>query len=363
MACRMLRGQVDRGAFPPNDDLQLIALATSLPQDHGAAITQWTADELAARIINDAHHRTMSRSTVSRHLRELDLKPHRSVYWLNSHDPDFLQKAQLICRLYLSAPQLSQHGRLLICSDEKSGMQILERAAPTQPAQPGKPIKREHNYIRHGTRVALSSLVVTTGRVICDLQRTRTNVDFVQHVEHVYHTCPAQLGYDWIVDNLNIHSSFELCQWVARISDVPCDKDQLATGPARRAFLSDPTHKVVFHYLPIHGSWLNQIELWFAVLVKQFLAQGNFASDTAFEAAFWKYLDHANHHAHPYRWTYTGQPLVRNTPGNRTRRQAQHGRTNFSPRSYPYERILYPPRPYRKQPPKQPQDQPLRNDL
>jgi hypothetical protein len=96
----MLRGPVGRGAFPPDDDLRLVSLATSLPQDHGLTVTCWSGDELAARIINEAHHRRMSRSTVCRHLQELDLKPHKSVYWLNSHDPDFQQKAEAVCKLY-----------------------------------------------------------------------------------------------------------------------------------------------------------------------------------------------------------------------------------------------------------------------
>ena len=149
----------------------------------------------------------MSRSTVSRHLQEFDLKPHKSVYWLNSHDPDFDQKAQGICRLYMAAPQLREQGRWLICSDEKTGMQILQRAAATQPAQPGKPMKRENDYIRHGTRVFLGSFVVATGQVLGDLGLTRGNIDFRNHVRHVVGEFPDPAGFDWVVDNLNTHWS------------------------------------------------------------------------------------------------------------------------------------------------------------
>lgn len=102
----------------------------------------------------------MSRSTVWRTLDDADLKPHKSVYWLNSHDPDFESKARAICRLYLHAPRLYEQGRLLICSDEKTGMQILQRKHPTQLAEPGKPEKREHEYIRHGAWALISSFVV-----------------------------------------------------------------------------------------------------------------------------------------------------------------------------------------------------------
>ena len=347
----MLPGRVGRGAFPPGDDLRLVSLASSLPQDHGLTVTRWSGDELAARIVNEAHHRRMSRSTVCRHLQELDLKPHKSVYWLNSHDPDFLQKAEAVCKLYVSAPQLSQQGRLLICSDEKTGMQILERMAPTQPAEPGKPIKRENDYIRHGTRVFLGSFVVTTGHVIGDLGLTRGNLDFRNHVRHVVGEFPGQAGFDWVLDNLNTHWSLDLCEFVAEWCHLPFDPKQLRTGQERRAFLTDPTHALRFHYVPKHGSWLNQIELWFAVLRRQFLADGDFSSPAAFETAFWNYVDDYNQvRAHPYRWTYTGQPLQRATPFSKTRRQAQHGRAFLNQRSKPFERILYPPRPYCKKP-------------
>ena len=111
----------------------------------------------------------MSRSTIWRILEEADLKPHRSVYWLNSHDPDFDAKAKEICKLYIDAPVMYEQGRLLICSDEKTGMQALGRPDPTKPAEPGKPARREQDYIRHGTRAFIASFIVPTGEVIGDL--------------------------------------------------------------------------------------------------------------------------------------------------------------------------------------------------
>ena len=137
----------------PSERLDLINLASSTTEQQGCPATRWSLDDLAATLINrNAHDLAMSRSTIWRILDEADLKPHRSVYWLNSHDPDFDAKAQEICKLYIKAPMMYQQGRLVICCDEKTGMQALGRPHPTQPAVPGKPERREQDYIRYGTR-------------------------------------------------------------------------------------------------------------------------------------------------------------------------------------------------------------------
>jgi putative transposase len=155
--------------------------------------------------------------------------------------------------------------------------------------------------------------------------------------------------YDWVVDNLNTHWSLEVCRVVAQWCHVPCVAKDLRRGVQRRAFLSDPTHTHVFHFTPKHGSWLNQVELWFSVLARRFLKRGDFDSAQDFETRLYDYLEVYNtHHAHPYRWTYTGQPLVRATPFSRTRRQQRHGRAWFSPRPKRFERVFYPPRPYKR---------------
>jgi hypothetical protein len=105
----------------------------------GIPASRWSPDDLAYHILRDAHYRDMSRSAVQRILAEADLKPHKSRYWLHSDDPDFEAKALDICRLYLEAPRLYEHGALVLCADEKAGIQALERARPTAPgaARPG----------------------------------------------------------------------------------------------------------------------------------------------------------------------------------------------------------------------------------
>lgn len=294
--------------------------------------------------------RSLSRSTIQRILAEADLKPHKSIYWLNSHDPDFDFKARDICRLYLAAPRMYQEGRLVLSSDEKTGMQILGRKYPTQSAQPGKPQKREFEYERLGTRVLMTTFSVPTGEVVWDLGQTRTSIDWVEHLKHVCRQLPDMRQYHWVVDNLNTHWSLEVCLLVAGWCGIQVSPKELKTGKQRRAFLSDPDHEHVFHFTPLHGSWLNQVELFFSVLARKFLKRGDFTSPAEFEARINRWLQRYNRqYAHPYKWTYTGEPLVRGTPLGQTRRQRLKGRAWFGTRPQLFERVLHPLRPYHRQ--------------
>src|SRR5882762_11581732 len=134
--CKMRRARVVRGAFPPSERVDVLSIATKKPATYHCPATRWSLDDLVAAL--PQHRlRPMSRSSLWRILEEADLKPHRSVYWLNSHDPDFEAKAQAICALYLNALRFFAHDRVVMCTDEKTGMQILQRAHPTQPMVPG----------------------------------------------------------------------------------------------------------------------------------------------------------------------------------------------------------------------------------
>jgi len=323
-------------------------MATRKAATYSCRATRWSLADLVDALLQRRPW-TMSRSSIWRILEEADLKPHRSVYWLNSHDPDFESKAHVICSFYLNAQRFLDQGRLVLCTDEKTGMQILERKSPTHPIEPGKPEKREHEYIRHGTRALIASFGVPTGHVVWNLGETRTSADFAAHLTHVVQQLPAMKRYDWVVDNLNTHWSLDVCRVVAQWCKVPFVANDLDRGVQRRAFLSDPSHQHVCHFTPKHGSWLNQVELWFSVLARRFLKRGDFYSAQDFAARLGDYLEVYNTpQAHPYRWTYTGQPLVRGTPFSHTRRQQRQGRAGFSSQPKHFERAFYPPRPYKR---------------
>jgi hypothetical protein len=269
----------------------------------------------------------MSRSTVQRILAEADLRPHKSRYWLHSDDPDFEAKALAVCRLYLDAPRLYRRGELVLCVDEKTGIQALQRRHPTKPAQPGRPELREFEYVRHGTRCLLATLVVPTGQVLGSVTERRGTWDFVRHVRDVVEAFPHVTKFHWVMDNLNTHYTTKLCQYLGKLSGVWDDRLALRTGAQRRAFLQDPAHKHVVHYTPKHGSWLNQVEIWFGVLARRLLRRGEFHSAEELARRIVEYIDYYNRHqAHPYAWTYTGQPLASGDQTRRKRRRYQRTR-------------------------------------
>jgi hypothetical protein len=337
-------------SFPPDERLEVIALACERTAEHDCPATRWSLDDLARELVNRHSGEAMHRSTIQRILHTADLKPHRSVYWLNSHDGDFDAKAAIICQLYVRSPLLYQQGELIISTDEKCGMQILQRKYPTQLARPGHPEKCEHEYIRPGTHALIASFVVPTGEAVWNLGPTRTSLDFADHLKKVAHQFRDWSRITWVLDNLNTHWGLEACEVLATLSGLAFEPRRLRTGTERKAFLTDPDHRYRFAFTPKHGSWLNRVDLWLSVLARRFLKRGDFASATEFEQRLTAYLQAYNaREKHPYRWTYTGQPLVRATPFCQTRPQQRHGRAWFGTRPRRFDRFLYPPRPYKRQ--------------
>jgi DDE superfamily endonuclease len=190
-----------------------------------------------------------------------------------------------------------------------------------------------------------------TGQLVWHLGQTRPSADWAAHLATVVRQLPAMQRYDWVGDKLHTHWSLAGCRLVAHWCAVPFLPQALQRGAPRRAVRCDPTHKHVLHCTPKQGSWLNQVEGWFSVLARRFLTRGDDASAHAFDTRLSDSLEVYNtKHAHPYRWTSTGQPLGRATPLRQTRRQQRQGRAWFSPRPAPFERACYPPRPYTRSP-------------
>jgi hypothetical protein len=235
-------------------------MATSQPAASPCPATRWSRDAMGAAFHPQRWHWTMSRSSRWRLLDAAARKPPRSVYWLNSHDPACAAKARDLTCLSVHALRCYEQGRLVLCADEKTGMQSLQRAYPTPPAQPGKPDKGEHASIRQGVRAWLASVGGPTGHLVWNLGRTRTRAAWAAHLANVVPQVPAMARYEWVVDTLKTHWSLEGCRLVAHWCEVPFIPKALHRGAQRRAVLSDPTQKPGFHCTPKHGSWRNQVE-------------------------------------------------------------------------------------------------------
>jgi DDE superfamily endonuclease len=246
------------------------------------------------------------------------LQPHLNLTCLNA-EPDapkeFSQQVKQVCQLYEDAPALYAQGVHLVSTDEMTGIQALERAHPSKPMRPGKVELIEFEYIRHGTQSLIANWEVALGRVIAaSIGPTRNEYDFANHIANTIETDP-DATWLFIVDQLNIHKSASLVRLVAACCELDIDlgvKEKLGilqSMQTRAAFLSDPMHRIRFVYIPKHTSWLNQIEIWFSILVRRLLKHASFKSTDELKErilAFIKYFNQTM--AKPFQWKYKGYP-------------------------------------------------------
>jgi transposase len=204
----------------------------------------------------------------------------------------------------------------VVSTDEKTGMQALERLHATKPVRPGLVERVEFEYIRHGTLSLIANFDVVTGKVVSpSIGPTRTEVDFVSHIDRTIETDP-NAGWIFVADQLDTHRSAKLVELVARrcgIKDdlgVKGESGILKSKKTRREFLEDRTHRIRFVYTPRHCSWLNQVEIWFSILARRLLKRASFTSLDDLRARALAFIEYFNNVlSKPFRWTYTGRPL------------------------------------------------------
>ena len=265
--------------------LELVALACEPAELEGRATP--TLDELVDRAVERGVVKQISRSHLQRVLQSGDLRPHRVRQWLHSPDPQFRQKVNEICELYRQAPK----GSVVLSVDEKTGIQAIERKHADRAPQSGRARRREFEYIRHGTQALIAAMDLHSGRVIGSCTDRRTQDDLVAFMEQVAQAYPkGPVHIVW--DNLNTH----------RAQAVWDD------------FNARHHQRFVFHFTPLHASWVNQIELLFGIYSRRVLRHASHSSIEHLRQRTEAFMAQRNQAPKPFKWTFAGFELQTGEP-------------------------------------------------
>jgi len=263
------------GAPRSIDDARVDAVIAKTLESVPTGATHWSTRAMAREM-------QVSQTAVSRIWRAFGLQPHRQETFKLSSDPLFVEKVRDIVGLYLDPPLKA----MVLCVDEKSQIQALDRTQPILPLAPGIPERRTHDYMRHGTTTLFAALDIATGEVIGQLHRRHRSSEFLQFLRTIEANVPAELDVHLVMDNYGTHKTPSIKAWFAR----------------------HPRFQV--HFTPTSASWLNQVERWFATLTEKYIRRGTHRSTRQLEQAIRQYLDIHNANPKPFAWVKSADDIL-----------------------------------------------------
>lgn len=236
--------------------------------------THWSTREMAAET-------GLSQSTIVRIWNTFGLQPHRSETFKLSTDPLFVEKTRDIIGLYMSPPERA----IVLCVDEKSQVQALDRTQPIFPMRPGLPERQTHDYLRHGVTSLFAALDIATGKIIGACHRRHRHQEFLRFLRKIDNEIPADLEVHLVLDNYATHKQPQVKRW----------------------FVRHP--RFILHFTPTSASWLNQVERFFGEITRRRIRRGTFTSVADLERAIREYLARHNTVAKPFTWTATADTI------------------------------------------------------
>ncbi len=273
-----------------DEQVEQVVIRTLESTPKGA--THWSTRAMAKRA-------GISRMAVSRIWRAFGLRPHRSETFKLSSDPQLVEKVRDIVGLYLNPPDRA----LVLCADEKAQIQALNRMQPILPMGPGQIERRTHDYFRHGTTSLFAALVVKTGEVIGQFHRRHRSLEFRKFLDHIDTQVPPDLEIHLIIDNYGTHKTATIKRWLARHP------------------------RFHLHFTPTGGSWINQVERWFALLTQRVIKRGAHTSVSQLEAAIREFLDTHNQQPKPFTWIKSADDILASIARFATRTHKLHAAT------------------------------------